>query len=172
MADELLPQPTGNASSTPVSLTPEREELCRRMDELHALGRFQWQPSDMFIGALLVMEDERNPDRISQAAHSLREILYPILSSRVRALQDYRSAFLDVGLGRIYGRLTELAHHGVKSKKLDFPNFTRADFDRLMEDFEAAMQRALMRPTDVDRQIALHRQIDEFLSGAPPQQLE
>ena len=169
MADEFLPQPTGNSSSTQVSLTPQQEELCRRMDELHVLGRFQGQPSEMFLGALRVLGDERNPDRIAQAAHSLREILYPILSSRVRALQNFRSAFSDVGLGRIYGRLTDLAHHGVKSNQLDFPNFTRSDFDRLLEDFEAAMQRALIRPTDLDRQIALHRQIDEFLGGDPPQ---
>lgn len=155
--------PISDPTLSPVSLTPEQEELCRRMDELHVLGRFQGQPSDMFLGALWVLEDERNPDRIAQAAHALREILYPILSSQVRALQNFRSAFSDVGLGRIYGRLTELAHHGAKSNQLDFPNFTRSDFDRLLEDFEAAMQRALIRPTDLDRQI------DDFLGGDPPQ---
>ena len=71
--------------------------------------------------------------------------------------------FLNVGLGRIYGRLTDLAHHGVTSAKLDFLNFSASDFENLMKDFETTMQRALIRPLDV------HRTIDQFLSGDPPQ---
>lgn len=171
MADELLPQPIGDTSSTPVRLTPEQEELCRRMDELHALDQLQAKPSDMFRGALSVIEDENNPDRIAQAAHSLREILYPIVSGRVRrsigarekAFESYGSVFLDVGLGRINGFLTDLAHHGVTSERLDFLNYTTSDFDTLLKDFETTMQRALIRPIDV------HRGIDQFLSGDPPQ---
>ncbi len=171
MADELLPQPIGNASSTPVRLTPEQEDLCRRMDELHALDQLQAKPSDMFRGALSVIEDENNPDRIAQAAHSLREILYPILSRRVRrsigareqAFESYGSVFLDVGLGRINGFLTDLAHHGVTSERLDFLNYTTSDFDTLLKNFETTMQRALIRPIDV------HRSIDQFLSSDPPQ---
>lgn len=170
MADELLPQPLGDTSSTPVRLTPEQEELCRRMDELHALDQLQAKPSDMFRGALSVIEDENNPDRIAQAAHSLREILYPIMSGRVRrsigareqAFESYGSVFLDVGLGKIFGDLNDLAHHGVTSTKLDFLSVTRRDFDELVEAFETSMQRALIRPIDV------HRSIDQFLSGDPP----
>ena len=171
MTEELQPQPIGNASSTPVRLTPEQEELCRRMDELHALDQLQAKPSDMFRGALSVIEDENNPDRIAQAAHSLREILYPVLSGRVRrsigareqAFESFGSIFLDVGLGRINGLLTDLAHHGVTSERLDFLNYTTSDFDTLLSDFETTMQRALLRPIDV------HRSIDQFLSGEPPQ---
>ena len=171
MADELLPQPIGDKSSTPVRLTPEQEELCRRMDVFHALNQLQAKPSDMFRGALSVIEDENNPDRIAQAAHSLREILYPIMSGRVRqslgareqAFTRYGSVFLDVGLGRINGLLTDLAHHGVTSDRLDFLNYTTSDFDNLLKDFETTMQTALIRPIDV------HRSIDQFLSGDPPQ---
>ena len=171
MADELLPQATGNKSSNPVRLTPEQEDLCRRMDELHALDQLQAMPSDMFRGALTVIGDENNPDRIAQAAHSLREILYPILTGRVRRslgarkqpFESYGSVFLDVGLGKIFGDLTELAHHGVTSDKLDFQNFSASDFDNLMKDFESTMQAALIRPLDV------HRSIDHFLSGDPPE---
>ena len=164
MADELLPQPIGDTSLTPVRLTPEQEELCRRLDELHALNQFQAKPSDMFRGALSVIEDENNPDRIAQAAHSLREILYPIKIGQVRkALEKYGSVFLDVDLGRIYGRLNYLAHHGVTSTKLDFSSVTRTDFDELVEAFETSMQRALIRP------IEAHRIIDQFLSDGPPQ---
>lgn len=117
-----------------------------------------------------MIEDENNPDRIAQAAHSLREILYPIMSGRVRrsigareqAFESYGSVFLDVGLGKIFGDLNDLAHHGVTSTKLDFLSVTRRDFDELVEAFETSMQRALIRPIDV------HRSIDQFLSGDPP----
>ena len=170
MADEPLPVPTGEFPLSPIRLTQEQEELCRRLDEICVLDGLKAQPSEMFRGALLVIGDGSNPDRIAQAAHSLREILYPFLNSRVRTSQRHRSAITDVGLGRMYGDLSHLAHHGaIPSKRLDFPNFTRADFDRLMQDFETSMLRALIRPTDLDRQIDLHRQIDEFLSGDPPQ---
>lgn len=164
MADELLPKPLGDTSSTPVRLTPEQEELCRRMDELHALDQLQAKPSDMFRGALSVIEDENNPDRIAQAAHSLREILYPIKIDQVRkALEKYGSVFLDVSFKKTYGRLNYLAHHGVSSTKLDFLSVTRTDFDELVEAFVTLMQTALIRPMDV------HRSIDQFLSGDPPQ---
>ena len=170
MADALLPTPAGNTPLPPVRLTPEQEDLCKRMDELHALDQLQAKPSDMFRGALSVIEDKNNTDRIAQAAHSLREILYPIMSgpvrkslgARERPFERYGAVFLNVDLGMIYGRLTDLAHHGVTSAKLDFLNFSVSDFDNLMKDFETAMQRALIRPLDV------HRTIDQFLSGGPP----
>ena len=140
------------------------------MDELHALDQLQAKPSDMFLGALTAIEDENNPDRIAQAAHSLREILYPMMSGRVRKslgargnpFERYGSMFLEVGLGKIFGDLNDLAHHGVTSNKLDFLNFTKSDFDSLLKDFESTMQTALIRPTDA------HRRIDHFLSGDPP----
>ncbi|MCY4411968.1 MAG: hypothetical protein OXC27_16065 [Caldilineaceae bacterium] len=139
------------------------------MDELFVLDGLKARPSDMFRGALLVIGDGSNPDRIAQAAHSLREIIFPFLSNRVRTSQRHRSAITDVGLGRMYGDLSHIAHHGaIASKRLKYPNLTRADFDRLRQDFEQLMRRALIRPTDLDRQIELHRQIDEFLSGVLP----
>ena len=169
MADEPFPVQTSESSLSPIRLTPEQEELCRRMDELYVLDGLKAQPSEMFRGAVLVIGDGSNPDRIAQAAHSLREIIYPLINNRVKTSQRHRSAITDVGLGRMYGDLSHLAHHGaIPSKRLDFPNFTRADFDRLMQDFEQLMRRALIRPTDLDRQIELHRQIDEFLSGVLP----
>lgn len=171
MADALLPTPAGNTPLPPVRLTPEQEDLCKRMDEFHALDQLQAKPSDMFRGALSVIEDKNNTDRIAQAAHSLREILYPIFSGRVRrslnlreqAFESYGSVFLNVDLGKIFGDLNDLAHHGVTSAKLDFLNFSVSDFDNLMKNFETTMQRALIRPLDV------HRTIDQFLSGDPPQ---
>ena len=70
--------------------------------------------------------------------------------------------FLDVGLGRIFGELNDLAHHGVTSDKLDFLGFSISDFENLMKEFELTMQAALIRPLDT------HRRIDQFLSGDLP----
>ena len=70
---------------------------------------------------------------------------------------------LDVGLGKIIRDLNHLVHHGVNSDRLDFLSFSASDFDNLMKDFESTMQTALIRPIDV------HRSIDQFLSGDPPQ---
>ena len=55
---------------------------------------YKRSPRDMFRGALSVLEDENNPDRIAQAAHSLREILYPIMSRRIRTSTGTRGRSL------------------------------------------------------------------------------
>ena len=154
---------TSDTPSSLVRLTPEQEELCRRMDELHALNQLQTKPSDMYRGALSVIRDENNPDRIAQAALSLREILLPIIGARKQAFERYGSVFLDEGLGKLLRDLNALVHHGVNSDRLDFLNFSASDFDNLIKDFETTMQRALTRPIDV------HRNIDQFLSGDPLQ---
>ena len=153
---------TSDTPSTPVRLTPEQEDLCRRMDELHALDQLKTKPSDMFRGALSAMRDENNPDRIAQAALSLREILLPIIGARKQAFEKYGSVFLNVGFGEILRDLNDLVHHGVNSDRLDFQNFSASDFDNLMKDFEATMQTALIRPIDV------HRNIGQFLNGDLP----
>ncbi len=154
----------------PVRLTPEQEDLCKRLDELYALEQLQASPSEMFRGALTVIKDESNSDRIAQAAHSLREILYPIMSGRTRRssgkrgnpFERYGSVFLKVGLGKTYRDLNALAHHGVMSDSLDFQDFSVSDFENLMKDFESTMHTALIRPLDT------HRRIDQFLSGDLP----
>lgn len=167
-------QQQDSTSETPLALirlTPEQEDLCRRMDELHALDELQAKPSDMFRGALAVLEDENNPDRIAQAAHSLREILYPIMGRQARhslgarksLFERYGAVFLEVDFGRIYGRLTALSHHGVTTNKQDSQIFPPSDFDNLMKDFESTMHAALIRPFEV------HKGIDLFLSGDLPE---
>ena len=167
-------QQQDSAGDTPlrlIRLTPEQEDLCRRMDELYALEQLKAKPSDMFRGALSVLEDENNPDRIAQAAHSLREILYPIMSRRIRTstgtrgdpFKRYGSVFPEVGIGKILADLSDLAHHGANSKKLYSLNFPASDFENLMKGFETTMQTALIRPLDA------HRSIDRFLSGDPPE---
>ncbi len=170
MADELLPQWTGEGSLPPVRLTPEQEELCRRLDELYDPYSLHVRPSNRFRGAVFASraECQSNPDWIAQAAHSLREILYPIWSPEYKEIVDkkktvfekYGSVSVDdrsIGaVGSVYGRLSDLAHH-VRDAS------TRSDYEQLLVEFEMAMRQALTRQLD------LHREIDELVSSGPPQ---
>lgn len=170
MVDELLETPAGNTPLLPVRLTPEQEELCRRLDELYdPYKSYVKLPSEMFRGAIFASRAEcrNNPDWIAQAAHSLREILYPLWSSRDKRVPDkkeevfqrYGSAFFDETLSRrvksVYRRLNDLAHHRRASS-------TKTDFEMLLVDFEVSLRQALTRQLD------LHREIDLLVSRGPP----
>ena len=178
MADELLQQPLGNSPLPPVRLTPEQEDLCRRMDELYAPYNLHVRPSDLFRGAIFANRAEcrSNPDWIAQATHSLREILDPVLGSRPGpgtgtlhipedkrdVFQRYGSVSVDIVLdqvGRAYNRLSDAAHH-----KSNFS--TSSDFEKLLTDFERSMGQALIRQLD------LHDEIDTIVSSGPPQERE
>ena len=73
--------PVGDTPLPPARLTSEQEDLCSRLDELYQPYDLHVRPSEMFRGAVFASRAEcrNNPDWIAQAAHSLREILYPIL---------------------------------------------------------------------------------------------
>ena len=171
MANELLPQLTGEGSLPPVRLTPEQEELCRRLDELYDPYNLHVRPSNMFRGAVFASRAEcrSNPDWIAQAAHSLREILYPIWSPEHKEIADKkRTVFENYGsvtvddrsieaVGSVYGRLNKLAHH-------DRAASASSDYEQLLVEFERAMGQALTRQLD------LHNEIDELVSSGPPQQ--
>ena len=178
MTGELLPQALGVSPLPPVRLTPEQEDLCRRMDELYAPYNLHVRPSDMFRGAVFASRAEcsSNPDWIAQATHSLREILDPILKpesdhgigrlhipeSKREVFQRYGSVSVDIVIdqvGRAYNRLSHAAHHNENL-------LASSDFGLLMADFESTMSRALIRQLD------LHSEIDAFLSSDPPQERE
>lgn len=175
MDDETLPQPAGSGPLPPVVLTPEQEELCRRLDDLHNQHGLKANPSNMFRGAIYAARAEcrSNADWISQAANSLREILYPLWSRQVKsvsekeaaALKKYGAVLVDARdieeLNRVYGKLNDLAHHGSASRVVDFSTFTTSDFENLMADFERCMRNALTR------QIDIHAEIDRILSASP-----
>lgn len=170
MADELLPQLTGEGALPPVRLTPEQEELCRRMDELYDPYNLHVRPSNMFRGAVFASRAEcrSNPDWIAQAAHSLREILYPIWSPEHKEIADkkrtvfenYGSVSVDERLidavGSLYGKLTNLAHH-------DRSASTSSDYEQLLYEFERTMGQVLTRQLDI------HRKFDKLLSSGPPE---
>ena len=164
MADELESSRL-TSGTQPVSLTPAQEELCRRLDELHDLYGLKTRPSAMFRGALFAIEESwrnLNPDWLAQSAHSLREILYPFWGRNIKAVPYKKDAFerfgsvfvddIEENIGRIYGILSNLAHHGIK-RNLDFSNYKISDFISLRNEFETSMQRALTRQIDVHNQI-------------------
>lgn len=175
MADALFPTPAGNTPLPPVRLTSAQEDLCRRLDELYAPYGLEVQPSNMLRGAIFASRTEcrRNPDWRAQAAHSLREILYPILRSRSGPGRDtvhipddkrtvferYGSALLDQrildAIGNVYNRSSNMAHHN---------NLSASDsgFEQILVAFENFMGQALTRQLD------LHREIDQMLRGGPP----
>ena len=147
MADELESSRL-TSGTRPISLTPAQEELCRRLDELYDPYGLETRPSAMFRGALFaIKEAQNNPDWLAQAAHSLREILYPLDKTK-KILKKYGSVFLDKNdnnLGKIYGCLNKLAHHN--------SILSKPDFEKLIARFETSMQRALTRQIDVQNQI-------------------
>jgi hypothetical protein len=180
MSDETIPQPIGESAQQALLLTARQEELCRRMDDLHARHGLRARPSDMFRGAVFTarIEARGNPDWIAQAANSLREILYPFWSGqggklpggKAEALRRSGSVRADDDandeIGRIYGSLNELAHHGNGAgRSINFDTFTAEDFERLFDDFERIMLDRLMRQLDV------HRELDAILAAGPEQEI-
>ena len=147
----------------PVRLTPSQIDLCNRLDEWHQRSSsvFSAKPSDMFKGSLFVISlpSQYNPDKIAQAAHSLREIFYPLWKKKKDSLKNYgaieRNEWMEEA-GRIYGILSDLAHH--HRPKQESQKFNNKDkFEKLIERFEYVMRHLLSRQFDI------HREIDEFL---------
>jgi hypothetical protein len=178
MEDENLPKPTRDgAVIPPASLTSKQEDLCKKLDNLHAPYSLQAQPGDMFRGTAFVLKEElrENPDLISQAANSLREILYPLWSKNVTAVSDKgKNALIKYGavkindalmgeIERIWTSLNDLTHHGSAPRLIkDFTSFTVEDFISLFGDFERVMFDAL------DQQMDVHKEIADIAAAGPP----
>lgn len=163
-------QSVGRMDLPPPSLNSTQEELCERLDELHTLhGLLKAKPSDMFRGAVFAsqLQVRANPDWIPQTANSLREILYPFgnegIPNKEEALRRYGSVRVDEEVGRVFGALTELTHHGnSRGSSVDFLTYTAATFERLLADFERVMRAALSRQLDV------HAEIDDIFESETP----
>ena len=150
----------------PILLTPQQEELCRRLDALNQRTIQGQELSKMLIGAIYATRREcrSNPDWMAQSAHSLREILYQFKSKKnktkwVDAFNRFGSVttedekFKEI-VGRVYNKITEVAHH-----QLDL---TIEEYENLIEEYEKVLLWAL------DRQVNVHDQIDKFLSESLP----
>lgn len=180
MDESVAPSHQNKEPEQPVVLSEKQKELCKRLDDLHGeYGALKALPSDMFKGALFLLQKEssKNPDWMAQAAHSLREVLYPIQSDKVPAVPgNGETAFKNFGsvrikqellreVQRVYGLLSDLAHHGCNSQSgVDISDFTKNEFESLLSDFEHAMLAIL------DRQIDIHEQLDGLLTQGPPGQ--
>jgi hypothetical protein len=153
----------------PIVLTPQKQELCNRLDALNKSTIQGQELSKMFIGAIYAIREESrgNPDWMAQSAHSLREILYQFKSKRsklrwVDAFNIFGSVtakdkkFKEI-IGRVYNRIAEVAHH-----QLDL---SIDEYDKLIDEYERVLLWAL------DRQIDVHNQIDEFLSRRKSEEL-
>ena len=144
----------------PIRLTPEQEDICERLLLFSQRTNHKQDLSILFKGSIYAIREEcrSNPDWIAQSAHSLREILYPFYSgknNRINAFTAYGSATIEdkllrQALNRVYGRITEIAHHT--------QTISVEDYENLTEDFQRVISRAL------DRQIDVHNQIDNFFS--------
>lgn len=172
-----------SGDESPSRLSDKQKELCRRLDIFHkvALSNEGMAPSELFRGALYAMgpmHRRQNPDWMAQAAHSLRDILYPFYKSgaslkREEALVQYGSAGnldqLSKSIGQYYGFLSDVAHHNPDaaatnpvingSKKSPVP-ITAEIFADVAIGFEGVLFEALRR------QIDAHKEIDEFIEKA------
>jgi hypothetical protein len=177
MEDKLLPQPVGEIILSPSLLPPGQDDLCSRLDNLHSLYGLKAKPSDMFRGAIFIKRQEirSNPDWVAQGAHSLREILYPFLGVRGKIkrmvtnkkeiFQKYGSARVSDELikdmGRVWGLLSKLAHHGNVTKDNGSGIYTSNDFENLLAEFEKVMHDILTRQADI------HKEIDSIILQGP-----
>jgi hypothetical protein len=160
-ADDL-PEIEKNGMLPPVKLTLQQEDLCKRLDLLNQKTIQGQELSKMFRGAIYAIRKEyrSNPDWMAQSAHSLREIIYQFSPkhSKIRlvdALKMFGSVttendqFIEK-MGRVRNRIESLAHHRSE--------LTIEEYEKLIEEYEMVLMRAL------ERQVDIHKEIDRFLS--------
>jgi hypothetical protein len=175
-----MPAKPAAGSQEPIPLTDKQRWLCGRLDELYAaVERSGTRPSDMFLSALYVMHPAqrgRNPDWMTQAAHSLRELLYPFYKSDAPIKR--RDAFVRYGVAGDadalsktinvhYGFMTSVAHHewaqALKNPVLKTLAIQEnADHTSVFESVAAAFEDVLFRA--LRRQLDVHVEIDRFVS--------
>lgn len=172
----------GDFRLPPVVPGIEVKDLCERVDEFYKNYPKQHRKqkaSDLINGAFYASRNEckSNPDWMSQAANSLRDVLYPLFSEQVSknnliklfkkyaTNQHYRSKiqnkeFIRIfnNLDKIYKQLTDLTHHGTGLKgfsEKQYINFSESDFDNILSDFISIFNKVLSL-----QQIYIHTIID------------
>ncbi|MBP7796669.1 MAG: hypothetical protein KA059_07855 [Elusimicrobiales bacterium] len=178
MKDKFLPKSVAQDFPKPL-LFSEQEELCRRLDNFHKTSGIQLPIalSSLFRGALYAMRYEyasENPDWMAQAAHSLREILYPFMRGNKRKIafktsygSTYDECKLNQDVGRYYNFITDIAHHNfceagqnslVGGSKNTPITITRKVFEEVVFQFGKILYEVLRR------QIDAHHEIDTLLA--------
>jgi hypothetical protein len=162
--DKNLPEFYGITRLPPVILSPEEEYLCRKLDKFYEYYNLNKKPSEFYKGSIFAAREENrsNPDWLSQATHSLREILYPFFSPQIKQVKDKKKKafekFGSVGsklikdeeIGKLYNKLQDVAHHRLIE-----------DFENLRQEFIKVIKKALAYQTDI------HKFIDEILEKEP-----
>ncbi len=176
MSNKSLTESNDENILLPPTLNPKQIELSKRLDDFYQKNKFKpliLKPSEIFISAIYGMQEKlrSNPDWISQVANSLRELLYPIWYEVRRRNRQERGPliknklkqggyiFIEYvfdGINDIYGKLNDLAHHGVEPQVFtndELINFNEIDFEKLVESFENLMLQAFSLTLDVFDQI-------------------
>ena len=186
MADSQSKNPENHPSSLPpLFLSPEVQDLCRRIDKL-----FRGYPkkhqgrdaSDLLKGVFYAMRPEArsNPVWMSQAAGSARDILYPLFSEQIsqsnlmklfrkhatdphaaNTINDPRFMDTFVTLDEIYKKLSDLTHLGADLRAFtreEFAAFGDSDFEELMENYVRVLGSALKL-----QQLYVHAIIDKII---------
>jgi hypothetical protein len=172
----------------PVVPNSEVTALCGLLDDFYKTYPSQHKrqkASDLVKGAFYAARPEcrSNPDWMSQAANSARDVLYPLFSSEfgginlVKLFRKYADSyktninnkeFVDTftRLDEIYKKLSDITHHGTRPKlngfsgQKEFQKFTDEDFESLLEEYTLTLKRAFSL-----QQIYTHTVIESILQN-------
>lgn len=168
-----------------LKLTPEEQRACDYLDELNTYDKFfeHSKPSDLLKGAIWLVRnpDKSNPDRLYQAAHSLRDIFYCLGNDRKNKLKEFseltveeqKSIEISNLLHELYVVITNIAHHfnGGKSyqhSETKLQSWGISVIDGVVSDtaFEGIIKQfvQLLKRSSVDF-VEIHRKIDEVINA-------
>ncbi len=172
----------GDFRLPPVVPGPEVEDLCNKVDNFYKNYPKQHKKqkaSELIEGAFYAARSEcrSNLDWMSQAANSLRGVLYPLFSNQIsknNLIKLFRKYVMDKyhcskiqnkefirtfnELDRIYKQLNDLSHHGTELNgftEKQYLNFSENDFGNLLGDFVSVLGRSFTL-----QQIYIHTIID------------
>lgn len=169
----------------PVVPNSEVTDLCRLLDDFYKTYPSQHKrqkASDLVKGAFYAARPEcrSNPDWMSQAANSARDVLYPLFSSEfsginlVKLFTKYavskkgdinNKEFIETftRLDEIYKKLTDITHHGTKLRVFNekqYLGFSDNDVEELLEEFALNLKRAFSL-----QQIYTHTVVESILQN-------
>jgi len=162
----------------------KQDELCRRLDSFYEYlnPKLDFRPSALLHGAWNTIQHRENPDWMAQSAHSLREVIYPIWSERIKlfrskkknTLKDFGAVLIDEEkivkkINDLYSIMCDIAHHGIDPKYFktqeEVLNITSEEFKEYVSEFEDILFSAIRRQTEI------HWEID-FLLNRPPEKVD
>jgi len=170
----------GNSLLSPIKLKTEVLKLCDEIDKFYDSYPKNYKnkkASDLIKGVYYAMRPEckSNPDWMSQAANSAREVLYPFWgggnesSSLIGIIKKYAINHPEVKietfeqLDKIYKKLSDITHHGVDirgfSNDEEYSKFSDEDFQNLIYEFVNILYEVL-----TVQQLNIHKIIDLFIS--------